>query len=102
MSYPGGALSVAIVNIATAGDHVIIPGLTGGVFIRRVLLTLDDKSTIQFKAGDRVLSGLMPLDYLAMGFSDQWYYAADVNEPFIISLGDDIQTGGTVWYQQGP
>lgn len=103
MSTPNGSgLSFATISISSAGDNVIIPGTRSGLVVRRVVLALAEETTVQFKAGSRELSGPMSIDSLGLGFSDQAYYAVDPDEDFIISLGDAVQAGGTVWYQRGP
>lgn len=103
MTTPNGAgLSFAIIDISSAGDNVVIPAQTSGIFIRRVVLACASFTTVQFKAGDRQLSGPQPLSKLGLGFSDQAYYVCDPGEDFIVTLGDAVATGGTIWYQRGP
>lgn len=98
----GSGLGFAPVDISSAGPNVVIPGLSGGIFVRRVVLVPAVQTTILFRAGDRQLSGRMSVDFLALSFSDQAYYVVNPGEDFIIELGDAIQTGGTIWYQRGP
>lgn len=103
MSTPNGAgLSFAVVNISSAGDNVVIPSTESGFFIRRVMLALASQTTVTFKAGNRELSGPLPLTELGLGFSDQAYYAINPDEDFVISLGDSVAMGGTIWFSRGP
>lgn len=103
MSIPNGSgLGSTLVDISSAGDNVIIPALSGGIFILRVVLSLASQTTVQFKTDQRTLSGPMYLDALGLGYSNQPYFAIGPDEQFIITLGDSVQTGGTIWYQRGP
>ncbi len=103
MTTPNGAgLSFVPVSISNSGDNVVIPASGKGIFVRRVVLALAAQTTVQFKAGSRVLSGPQTLTELGLGFSDQAYYVCDPGEDFIISLGASISCGGTIWFQYGP
>lgn len=103
MTTPNGSgLSFAVVDFSTSGDHIVVAGNDKGINIRRVVLALESQTTVQFKAGARELSGPMPLTELGLGFSDQGYFACDPGEDFVISLGDAVATGGTIWFQYGP
>ncbi len=104
MTTPNGATILPKpIAMNLSGDNIIIPATNRGIWVWRFKILLETPTTIQFKAGERELSGPEPcveqiLDY------DQfqpWYVCAP-GEAFIINLGASVQAGGTAWYTVGP
>lgn len=94
----------AVVALTTMGDSIVIPAPSANSVIQvlRVVLALSAQTTLQFKSGSSPLSGPMTLTKIVLDqdapAAAPWYITGK-GENFVISLGANVDCGGTLYYQ---
>ena len=91
------------ISISASGDTIIIPAIAGQVIqVYGIILSLATDTTVAFRSGvaGTYLAGPQTMDRLLLDKTpgDPWYITGR-GEPFVISLGDAVQCGGTVYWQ---
>ena len=90
-------------NVSASGDSILIPAIPGqAIQVYGIILSLASDTTVAFRSGvgGTYLSGPQTMDRLLLDKTpgDPWYITGR-GEPFVITLGDAIQCGGTVYWQ---
>lgn len=87
-------------SINTSGDHMIIPGVSEQVIYVFGLVSLHAGAvSLTMKSNTTLLSGPMFCAGLLLDRQTEAYYTTGVGESFVINLDNNIQCGGTIWYQ---
>ncbi len=90
------------INISTAGDTIIAPGIAGQpISVTAIVLSLATEATVEFKSGSTSLSGPQVMLALILDEQEDPWYVTTNGEPFVITLGASVQCGGTVWVKYG-
>jgi hypothetical protein len=96
-----------MINITTAGDNVVVAGISGQVItVYSLFFQCGAATTITFKSGSTSLTG--PMAFIAGGgfnlfFGDSIYiFTCGVGQSFIINTSGLLpQVGGALLYTQG-
>lgn len=89
------------ISISAEGDNIVVPAKTGmAIQVQRIVLTLESKTTVQFKSGANALSG--PISCTSLMFTDESgspWFITNAGEALIISLGSAISCAGFMLVQ---